>query len=120
MRPDGGDIAYLWDMREQAKRLTDLLSNTDREAFLADEGLRLIAERRIEIIGQAASHVSPQLRSEHTEIPWRQIIGQRNILIHAYGEVIPARVWESAHRDAPELVRLLDTVIAEMEASHDR
>lgn len=106
-------------MREQATRVTELLSGVDRATFLGDENLRLIAERRIEIIGEAANHVSPQFRSAHPEIPWRQIIGQRNILIHDYGQIIPERVWESASRDMPELLRVLDGLL-ENDADHAR
>ena len=91
MPPDGGDVAFLWDMREQAFRLGELLYGVDRQKFLSDENLRLIAERRIEIIGEAAGRVSPQFRSAHPEIPWRQIIGQRNILIHDYGQIHPGK-----------------------------
>ncbi len=98
-------------MREQALRVTELLQGVDHANFLGDENLRLIAERRLEIIGEAASHVSPEFRSAHPEIPWRQIIGQRNILIHDYGQIIPERVWESASRDAPELLRVLDGLL---------
>lgn len=115
MRPEGGDLAFLWDMREQAVRLIKLLEGIDEAMFLSNEDVRLVAERRIEIIGEAASHVSSQLRSQHSEIPWRQIVGQRNILIHAYGEIIPQRVWDSAFRDAPELLRMLDALISQLE-----
>jgi len=44
-------------------------------------------ERSVEIIGEAARHVSPEFIAAHPEIPWRQIIGQRNILAHEYGQI---------------------------------
>lgn len=115
MRPESGDAAFLWDMREQALAISAFLHDVDRATFLAEENLRLIAERRIEIIGEAASHVSPQFRSAHPEVPWRRIIGQRNILIHDYGQIIPERVWESASRDVPELVRILDDLLGSID-----
>jgi uncharacterized protein with HEPN domain len=111
MPPERGDTAFLWDMREQALRLAELFRGVDRASFLTDENLRLVAERRLEIIGEAASRVSPEFRSAHPEIPWRQIVGQRNILIHDYGQIIAERVWESASRDAPELLRVLDRLL---------
>ena len=112
MPPDRGDLAFLWDMRAQAFAINELLRDIDQARFLSDENLRLVAERRIEIIGEAARHISPAFRAAHQEIPWRQIIGQRNILIHDYGQIIPERVWESATRDAPELLRILDDLLA--------
>ena len=69
--------------------------------------------RRIEIIGEAARHVSETFRARHPEIPWTQIIGQRNILAHEYGEILLDRVWRTAKDSIPELEKLLNRLIDE-------
>lgn len=106
--PPDSDPGYLWDMRAQADMLMELLPQTTEEAFLADPNIQAIFERRLEIIGEAASHLSRKFREEHDEIPWQRIIGLRNVLAHDYGRVIPERIWETATAHLPELVQFLD------------
>ncbi len=68
-------------------------------------------ERQLEIIGEAARRITPEFQHSHPEIPWRGIIGLRNILAHEYGEVRLDRVWQIASTRIPELVELLDRLI---------
>ena len=51
----------------------------------------------------------------HPEIPWRKIIGQRNILAHEYGQIDHELLYKTAVNDVPELVRLLQTLLALLE-----
>lgn len=111
MRPEEGDVAYLWDMREQARRIVHFLEGITRERFLADEDVRLVVERRIEITGEAARRVSGEFRAAPPEIPWHQIVSQRNVLIHEYGEVIPELIWSTATIDMRALLTLLDPLL---------
>lgn len=60
---------------------------------------------------EAARHVSPDFQAAHPEIPWRQIVGQRNVLAHDYGEIEPALIWNVVSRRLPELVERLEALI---------
>ncbi len=60
--------------------------------------------KALETIGEAASRISDTFRSAHPEIPWREIIGMRNRLIHAYFEVDIDKVWETIQDDLPPLI----------------
>jgi uncharacterized protein with HEPN domain len=115
MRPDSGDAAYLWDMREHAQRVIEMVAGIDLKQYARDQKTRMAVERGIEIIGEAARHVSSALRQAHPEIPWSRIIGQRNVLIHEYGAVIDDLVWETASRDVPEMLRLLEPLMPRLE-----
>jgi uncharacterized protein with HEPN domain len=64
----------------------------------------------VEIIGEAAAHLTPQFQNEHPEIPWPAIIGMRNRLIHGYFEIDMDRLWDTVTKNIPELLRLLDGV----------
>ena len=88
----------------------------------AEEAL-LIAENRsritllavmkdIEIIGEAASRITPELRAAEPDLPWVDIIGMRNRLIHAYFDVKAAVIWETVERDLPVLVQQLRAILA--------
>jgi uncharacterized protein with HEPN domain len=61
----------------------------------------------LEIVGEAAGGVSASFRNAHPEIPWRQIIGQRNVLIHEYGEIKQERIWKVIRENIPQLIELL-------------
>jgi uncharacterized protein with HEPN domain len=87
MQPDKRDAAYLWDMLDAARTVEQLTSGLDFGQYSNDRRTQLAVERSLEIIGEAAGRVSTSFRNSHPEIPWRQIIGQRNVLIHEYGEI---------------------------------
>ena len=61
--------------------------------------------RNLEIIGEAASKLSPEFRQIHGKVPWRSIINTRNLLIYAYDQVKPAVLGDIVERDIPELAR---------------
>jgi len=111
MRLDPNDAAYLWDMREAAREAMDFIQGVAYQQFVTDRRLRLAVERALEIIGEAARRVSNAFQQAHPELPWRQIIGQRNVLAHNYGDIDPGMVWAVVTQRLPELVRQLDALI---------
>ncbi|MFB3880023.1 MAG: DUF86 domain-containing protein [Armatimonadota bacterium] len=106
MQPEERDAGFLLDMLEQARGIDRAVAGRTLEGYLQDEDLRLIVERRLEIIGEAARRVSESFRSAHPEIPWRDIIAQRNLLIDDYGEIEDDIVWNVATISVPELIAL--------------
>ena len=101
MQPEERDPAYLWDMLQAAREVETMLEDHDLAAFLADRILLRATERSVEIIGEAARRVSTPYMAAHPEIPWRTIIGQRNILAHEYGQIdyaAPGPVTASGRR----------------------
>ena len=68
-------------------------------------------ERQLQIIGEAARRVSPAFREAHPEIPWRRIIGQRNVLVHEYDDIAAEQVWDVVTRGVAELVKLIEPLL---------
>lgn len=68
-------------------------------------------ERSIEIIGEAARHISPEFITAHPQIPWRQIVGQRNILAHEYGQIDHEMLFNTATLDVPALISNLEKLL---------
>lgn len=67
----------------------------------------------LEIIGEAASRLSPALHERYPEIPWSQIIGMRNRLVHAYFDVDDQQIWKSLSEDLPVLIEQLEKILEE-------
>jgi uncharacterized protein with HEPN domain len=75
--------------------------------------IRSAVERQLMIVGEAANHVSEEFKEKHPEIPWRQIIGQRNVLAHEYGDIKVERVWAAATINVPALLKALESLVPE-------
>jgi uncharacterized protein with HEPN domain len=69
--------------------------------------------RNMEIIGEAASQISRELRDSRSGLPWADVIGMRNRLIHAYFDIDPDIVWDTATQNLPLLIAALTKLIAE-------
>jgi uncharacterized protein with HEPN domain len=112
MRPESGDAAYLWDMVDAAEAVRQFVRGRGFEDYVRDRMLRGAVERHIEIIGEAARHLSQAFRDAHPEIPWRKIIVQRHVLAHDYGEIKHERVWAVATVHIPELILSLQPFLS--------
>jgi len=76
----------------------------------SDEMLRFALVRAIEIIGEAAAKVSPEARQSLPDIPWREAVGIRNRLVHAYFDVDLDVLWKTAEESVPTLTRQLEVI----------
>ncbi|HST63072.1 MAG TPA: HepT-like ribonuclease domain-containing protein, partial [Longimicrobium sp.] len=79
--------------------------------FEADEYRVLSVERLLEIMGEATKQLSPELRQRHPEIPWRQMAGMRDLLIHAYRNINPDEVWKAVSVSVPALLTAIEPLI---------
>jgi len=111
MRPEDRDPAYLWDMLEAAHQVREFTEGTTMEGFLGDRKLQLAVERCVEIIGEAARRISETLKAAIPHVPWRDIVAQRNVLAHDYGEIRQDRMWAVATEGIPALIPLLESLL---------
>lgn len=88
------------------------MTGEDRQTFLQDDLLRSAVLQKLSIIGEAASRLSSEFRDRHAEIEWADIIGFRNIAIHAYFAVDWSIVWFTATKEVPELREKLADILA--------
>jgi uncharacterized protein with HEPN domain len=90
----------------------NLVAGKSRTALDASRILSLAIVRLLEIVGEAAGRVPDDARQAHPKIPWSQIIGMRNRLIHGYDQVDLDIVWVVVTSDLPALVAQLDQIAA--------
>ena len=105
------DAAYLWDMLQAAREVVEMMEHHDLAAFLENRILLRAVERMVEIIGEAAGHVSASGKETTPDIPWHEIIGQRNILAHEYGQIDHELLYKTIVDDVPELIRRLEKAL---------
>ena len=91
-------------MVDHATEALNMIKGRTREDLDNDRQLNLSLVRLLEIVGEAASRTSESTRSSHSELPWIQIIGLRNRLIHGYDEVDFDILWTILQDDLPLLV----------------
>ena len=103
---------YLTDIIEAADAIQRFVRNVDQNTFLKDELLQSAVLQKLMIIGEAASRLSKEFRDKHPEIEWEDIIGFRNIVVHAYFAVEWSIVWVAATQEAPELKRKITDILA--------
>lgn len=102
------DEAYLLDILMAARAVVRFTEPVDYESFIANEEKYEAVIRKFEIIGEAARRLSPEIREQIPEIPWRLLTAMRNVLIHDYDNVDLRIVWETAHKDVPALIARLE------------
>jgi uncharacterized protein with HEPN domain len=104
MSPDDRDAAYLWDMLDAATSALSYVVDLSAEEAVSDEMRMSAFERKLEILGEAARRVGQQFAKSHPELPWRGLVGLRNVLAHRYGDIDRARLYETATRELPPLI----------------
>jgi uncharacterized protein with HEPN domain len=102
-------------MLQFAREAQTFVAGRTRADYDADLALRRAVERATELIGEAASNISESTTNRHPEIPWRNIIGQRHVLIHGYGDVDDDLVWNLTRDEIPTLVVILESILSEAE-----
>ena len=110
MYPD--DATRLRHMRDAAREALGFVEGKQRSDLDSDRQLALALCKCIEIVGEAASHVTLETRRRCPEIPWPQIAGMRNRLIHAYFHVDLNIVWDTVAHNLVPLVAALDKITA--------
>jgi uncharacterized protein with HEPN domain len=97
-----GDDHRVADILDAAQKLSERL-DVDFETWVADEDLRLITERLVEIVGEPARAMTPEGRAAWPTVDWPGLIGLRTVLVHAYHRIQPELRWQAATVDIPAI-----------------
>lgn len=112
-------------MNRDLAALEDILSAIDaierhsvssRREFARRELVQSHYIRFLAVIGEAANRTSPRLRREHPSVPWRDLVGMRNILVHDYEDIDLDEVWRTVSGDLPELREGVHRILRDLES----
>ena len=113
MRKD--DLKRIRHMLDAAKEAMSFIKGRKRSDLDTDRMLVLSLVKSVEIIGEAASKVTQESRDDHPEVPWLNIIGMRNRLIHVYFDIDLDRVWDTITDDLPPVIAALEKIVQKEE-----
>lgn len=111
-------------MRDDRERLRDINEAIEKiekyvsigyEAFVGDERTQVWIIHHLQVIGEASNHLSDELTEQNQDIPWADIVGLRNILVHQYFGIDLRQVWETAELDMPILKAKVRKILQEIE-----
>ncbi len=102
---------FLKDIAEACKHIQEFTKGMDFEAFLKDEKTSSAVIRKIEIIGEAAKNIPESLRKKYSHIPWKQMAGMRDILIHSYFKIDYNLVWGTIETDIPSIISSVSQIL---------
>ncbi len=105
------DDAYLLDILIAARKALKFVEGVDRNEFEDNEIIQNAVMRPLEIIGEAAARISSKFRKAHPEIPWKDMVGLRNRLIHEYFRIEYGAVWDTIQNDLPALIVQIEPLI---------
>lgn len=105
------DDAYLLDILIAARKALKFVEGIDRNEFEENELIQNAVMRPLEIIGEASAKISKEFRKAHPEIPWREMVGIRNRLVHEYFRINFGVVWDTIHKDLPKLIEIIEPLV---------
>lgn len=104
------DRIFLQHILEAIVRIQEY-TKAGPETFYQDRMVQDAVIRNLEIIGEAVKNLSSRLRQEHPEVPWNQIAGMRDVLIHGYFAVQKERVWNTVNLRLPDLKKVVEGLL---------
>jgi len=107
---------YLNDILDAADKVLGFTANMSYESFAGDEKTVYAVIRCLEIIGEASKHIPDDIRRQNPDIPWKEMAGARDVLIHDYFGVDVETIWKTVQ----ENVTVLRPLVARMIQEHKK
>jgi uncharacterized protein with HEPN domain len=110
----GEFLDYIEDIADAMSDVMGFMENIQEyDDFAADKKTIYAVTRAIEIIGEAAKKIPDKIKTDYSQIPWKEMAGMRDKLIHEYFGVDTKRVWNTFKKDIPNLIPLIDKILTD-------
>ena len=103
----------------QLKQLNLITKDIDYEEFANNRLIRHATIKELEIIGEAVKNIPEEIKDKYPQIPWKNIAGMRDILVHAYFKVDTAIVWGVIKERLPELKEQIEKILKDLEGDNE-
>ncbi len=107
------DSATLLDIVLAARDVIEFTAGVERGEFLRNRILQSAILHKLMVIGEAVKRLSNETRDRHPQIPWQDIAGLRDKLIHDYGEIDLGQIWDISQARIPSLLKQLEPLISQ-------
>ena len=111
-------VLYLYDILDSINRIDSYILGMEKESFINSQLVSDAVIRNMEIIGEAAKNLSPEIKDKINTIPWKSVIGFRNIVIHEYFYVDLSNVWHILKGQLPGLKEAVELYLKENPAGN--
>ena len=110
---------FLKDVCDALEKCLQFTEGMQFSGFAEDEKTVFAVIRALEVAGEAVKQIPAAVREKYPDIPWREMAGMRDILIHQYFGVNPEVVWKTVTRDVPEILPIFQQILAEQQKGND-
>ena len=114
MKPKREYLDYLQDILDASQKAGEFITDLDLERFEKDEKTVFAVIRTLEIIGEAARHIPKSIQESYSQIPWEDIVGMRNIVIHEYFGIDTEVIWRTVKEDLPRLKEAIAEILLKL------
>ncbi|HSB68679.1 MAG TPA: DUF86 domain-containing protein [Candidatus Methylomirabilis sp.] len=120
MKPKRAYVDYLRDILDAAQKARRFVEGIEFDSFVANDEKVYAVIRALEIVGEAAKKVPKSVQKRYPEVPWPEVAGMRDKLIHGYFGVNLRRVWQTVLEDLPVLQVGIERILADLDTPDSR
>jgi uncharacterized protein with HEPN domain len=113
--PDERDAGSLQHMLNAIARIGDYTAGLDLLTFSQVPVVQDAVIRQLMVLGEAANRVSRAMQAQSADVPWRDIIALRNVIVHQYEKINLERIWVTVHDDLPPVEKRISDLLASVD-----